>query len=569
MPIEIEMTVRSTVRRLALPMALAMLVAAPAARAEQPDAHLYAAASGLGQVDAFAADAGGALGALGALGAPSPAGGRPTGLALSPNGRSLYVADEATGTVSQFEVADSGALTPMEPARVAAGEAPFGVAVAPDGGHVYVTDQAGAVSVFDAGVDGALRLASTAAAGEGAASVALTPDGASAYVANLAVGTVSQYAVAPDGSLTPRTPAAVPAGAAPFAIAVAPDGASAYVSDQSARGSVRQFDVGADGRLAPKVPAALAAGGSPAGLVAGPHGVYVASFADGTLSQFDAAPDGGLSPKAPATVPAAANPWALALGPGGRSLYASNYGAATLSQYDVGDDGALVPKAQPAVAAGARPIALAVRAAPDVTSPTVELRTPADGDTFTQGAAVEADFACDDQGPSGLADCTGTVAAGERIDTSALGEHEFEVVARDGAGNVARVVHAYTVTGETAGGGPEPGWKGWASPVQDAPAVNRVVAGQSVTVGFGLGGDGDPADALAGGSPSSVRVDCDDPGAPSAGNPVDAALVRDGATVSFDWATRRAWRGTCRMLLVELRDGSVHRALFAFGWVRR
>src|SRR5512132_281084 len=129
----------SMTRPLGLLLALATLVAAPAvARAEPPLAYVYASANGLGQVDAYAADA---AGALSRLGASSPAGGRPAGLVPAPDGRSLYVADQVGGTVSQFDVADDGALTPKEPAAVRAGEAPFGVAVAPDGAHVYVTDR--------------------------------------------------------------------------------------------------------------------------------------------------------------------------------------------------------------------------------------------------------------------------------------------------------------------------------------------------------------------------------------------------------------------------------------------
>jgi 6-phosphogluconolactonase (cycloisomerase 2 family) len=564
---------RSRIRRirlLALLAALAALVAAPAARGAQPLAHVYAAANGDAQIDAFAA---GPNGALAALGAPTPAGGPAAGLALARDGRSLYVADQLGHTVSQFDVADDGTLTPKDPATVDAGEAPFGVAVAPDGAHVYVTDQAtGDVTVFDVGPSGELARASTAAADEGAVSIALTPDGTSAYVASVAGGSISQFAVTSDGSLVPRGRAAVPAGAAPSAVAVAPDGDSAYATDESVVGRVLQYDVGADGALTPKTPAFVAAGSSPAAVVATADSVYAANFRDGTLSQYDAGSDGALTAKTAPPLAVGVNPSALALAPDGASLFVADYGADRLSQYDVGDGGALAQNATATVATGARPIALAARAAPDVTAPTVDLVTPADGATYGEDDTVLADFSCADDGPSGLARCEGTVPDGDPLDTSAAGEHEFVVVARDHAGHETRVTHRYTVTGAP----PEPGlpaWAGFAWPVSELPAVNEVRAGRPAPVRFRLdGADGvDAADVLADGSPSSVRVDCADPGEPTVGEPAqsvdDVGLEwRGDSTFRFVWQTDRAWAGTCRMLLVELRDRSVHRALYAFTW---
>jgi hypothetical protein len=32
----------------------------------------------------------------------------------------------------------------------------------------------------------------------------------------------------------------------------------------------------------------------------------------------------------------------------------------------------------------------------------------------------------------------------------------------------------------------------------------------------------------------------------------------------YTWATNRAWRGTCRELVLKLSDGTEHRALFRF-----
>ncbi|HEY6780185.1 MAG TPA: PxKF domain-containing protein [Thermoleophilaceae bacterium] len=82
---------------------------------------------------------------------------------------------------------------------------------------------------------------------------------------------------------------------------------------------------------------------------------------------------------------------------------------------------------------------------PDTTSPTVDLRTPPDGATYTRGEQVAADYDCADEGSSGLESCVGSVADGAPIDTASAGEHSFSVTARDAAGNETAVSHSYTV----------------------------------------------------------------------------------------------------------------------------
>ena len=51
-----------------------------------------------------------------------------------------YVTNVGSDNVSQYDVGAGGVLAPMSPATVAAGDTPVGVAVSPDGGSVYVTN---------------------------------------------------------------------------------------------------------------------------------------------------------------------------------------------------------------------------------------------------------------------------------------------------------------------------------------------------------------------------------------------------------------------------------------------
>jgi DNA-binding beta-propeller fold protein YncE len=77
-----------------------------------------------------------------------------------------------------------------------------------------------------------------------------------------APGTVRQYSVGPDGTLTPKSPPAVAAEMNPAGIAISGDGGSVYVANASSN-SISQYAVGSDGSLSPRSPAAVAAGRGP------------------------------------------------------------------------------------------------------------------------------------------------------------------------------------------------------------------------------------------------------------------------------------------------------------------
>ena len=82
----------------------------------------------------------------------------------------------------------------------------------------------------------------------------------------------------------------------------------------------------------------------------------------------------------------------------------------------------------------------------DVENPTITLTTPPPGATYAQGQVVNADYACEDSGGSELRSCTGTVADGSPINTSAPGTRIFSVTATDNAGNQHQVTRGYSVT---------------------------------------------------------------------------------------------------------------------------
>jgi hypothetical protein len=87
----------------------------------------------------------------------------------------------------------------------------------------------------------------------------------------------------------------------------------------------------------------------------------------------------------------------------------------------------------------------------DSKPPTVDLRSPANGEHVGQGEHVVVDFSCsDEEGGSGMASCVGSTPDGAELDTSTLGDLSVTVTARDNAGNQTVVTHTLTVVDETS-----------------------------------------------------------------------------------------------------------------------
>ncbi len=220
----------------------------------------------------------------GSLTPKSPPGVAPTGfspedVAVSPDSRSVYVTNDG-GTVSQYTAAADGTLSPKSPATVPTGSGdesaePFGVAVSPNGNSVYVANFEafinlnGSISQFSVGAGGTLSPKSppsVVAAGH-LEDLVVSPDGRNVYATNLnppntMPGTVVQYSVGMDGTLAPKSPPAVAAGFAPFGIAISGDGKNVYAADEGSA-AISQYSVGADGALSPRSPATVPAEGAP------------------------------------------------------------------------------------------------------------------------------------------------------------------------------------------------------------------------------------------------------------------------------------------------------------------
>jgi YVTN family beta-propeller protein len=190
----------------------------------------------------------------------------PAGLAVTPDGKRLVVADHLADAASVIDLATGTAST------VAVGHAPQGVAVAKDGSKAWVTDQGGnTVHVLD--LTGTLpTVAKTITVGTHPNTARLSRDGRSVFVTNgdsdeLSVLDAATGSVRRTISLAPYDAAKV--GSAPFDVAESPDGSRLYVST-AGNNAVDVVDPAA-GKVLGRIPTAW----YPTGVVATADHLYV------------------------------------------------------------------------------------------------------------------------------------------------------------------------------------------------------------------------------------------------------------------------------------------------------
>ena len=113
-----------------------------------------------------------------------PVGNFPLGVAVTPDGTKVYVANFSDNTVSVIHTATNTVVK-----TIPVGTGPMAVAVTPDGTKVYVTnDGSNNVSVIHRPGN---TVVATIPVGTHPAGVAVTPDGTQVYVTNAADNTVS------------------------------------------------------------------------------------------------------------------------------------------------------------------------------------------------------------------------------------------------------------------------------------------------------------------------------------------------------------------------------------------
>lgn len=270
--------------------------------------------------------------------------------------RLAFVANSYDDSVSTYTVDDNtGSLQYLS--KAPAVKFPTSVAVTPSHRYAYAANYgASVVSQYAIGANGTLTPLSpaTVPAGHGPGDIAIDPTGKYAYAANYG-GTVSQYTIGDDGRLSSMDKPEVRAGEWATSVTVDPTGRYAYVANFTSN-DVSQYIIGNDGSLTPMQPPSVAAGGTPTSVTvdsAGKH-AYVSNRA-GTITEYTVSANGSLKPLAIAWLSMNHWPYSLSIDPTGRYAYVANGTNNTVSQFTIGADGTLAPMDPPQLPAQTSP----------------------------------------------------------------------------------------------------------------------------------------------------------------------------------------------------------------------
>jgi len=246
-------------------------------------------------------------------------GSAPAAIAVSPDGRKLYVADRNASGGVVFLVRALG-LQPLANSGILPGIKPRSVAASPDGKLVYVAAPGAGVLVMDAANLFVYRTYAVALDDEGRDNpqgIAISPDGDTLLVSSGTAGGSVTVLRAPDGAvLATYTPGA---GLAPRGVAFDPLGAVAYVAVTDtavANDALATIDVatGAELRRTTMTPGPTAVAVSPDGLYA-----FVTNQGANALARYNT-----LTLATEAFVPVGAAPAGVAVSADGTFVYVAN-----------------------------------------------------------------------------------------------------------------------------------------------------------------------------------------------------------------------------------------------------
>jgi YVTN family beta-propeller protein len=238
--------------------------------------------------------------------------GYPSGLAVTPDGLSVYVACQSNNTVAVLSTA-SNTVT----ATIPVGTTPTQLAITPNGAQVYVVIRGlNQVSVIDTA---SKTVIATIGVGARPSAVTFSPDGSKAYVANNSDGTVSVIGTASRSVIN-----TFPANAGSSGVAILPNG-NVYVSNQSAN-TVTVHDTNGN-------PLTTIGGfTSPNWAAAAPNGsrVLVTNGNSKSVGVIDTSSNTLI-----ATIPTGNIPTSVAISSDSTRAYVANEYSFTLSQIDV------------------------------------------------------------------------------------------------------------------------------------------------------------------------------------------------------------------------------------------
>ncbi len=268
------------------------------------------------------------------FGSPFTVGTSPEGVAFSPDGSLLAVADNGSNDVEVFPVSGGTTLGTGTTYSTGAGSGPALVAFSPDGSLLAVADyDSGKVELFPVS-GGALGTGVTYSTGAGSPnpfSVAFSPDGSLLAVSNDGNNDVELFPVL-GGALGTGVTYSTGAGSYPRSVAFSPSGSSLAVADYDSD-NVEVFPV-SGGALGTGVTYSTGAGSEPQGVAFSPSGVSLA-ISDYGSSNVEVFPVSGGALGTSVTVSTGSDPNSVAFSPSGLSLAAASWGDSDVELFPV------------------------------------------------------------------------------------------------------------------------------------------------------------------------------------------------------------------------------------------
>lgn len=245
---------------------------------------MYAANAGQNNISLFT------LSSTGAITEVTPrtnAGTAPTVMAIDSAGAYLYVGNAGSFDISVFSIDSStGALTPItQPStgstNAGVGISPLNMRLGASGNVLYVTGQAatGVVEAFNvsAGIFSDQPIpGSPFTTGNGPNGLTISSDGSHLYTANKIDTSLSEFAINPDGSLTPlpNSPVGI-TGAGPVALLIDNSGKYMYVVNNGSSGILLAYSIGSDGALTLLSNSQFSTVAQPSTVTSDPSGKYL------------------------------------------------------------------------------------------------------------------------------------------------------------------------------------------------------------------------------------------------------------------------------------------------------
>ena len=242
------------------------------------------------------------------VGSPIPIGGQVYAMAISPDGKTLYVGVDTSGDLTVIDT-QTNQVTGTIPLGVSESTT---IAISPDGKKAYVTSY-GSEALVTVDLQ-AKQVVGTPLETDGHPwGIAFSPDGSIALLANEEKDSLSVI----DTTTNQVVGNPIAVGESPINIVFSADGKTAYTTNQNSD-SVSVVDVGARQAVA-----SIKVGDNPWGLGLTPDGkkLYVSNLGVDTVSVIDTATRQVVGDP----IPTGDEPYELAATPDGKSVYVTNY----------------------------------------------------------------------------------------------------------------------------------------------------------------------------------------------------------------------------------------------------